>query len=228
MRRQTHTVSMITLGLVGILAIGCESATDPAGAEDVASADVVAPEPGALPLGAAYGEEAELCHRTNGRNGFRPIAVAAAAVDAHLGHGDVRVGDPVPGRPGMIFDGDCEPVQSRTTTAVSGRWTGTVYYLSRFTVSAAGGPVDASLTVTGFEGEMRIALLGYNPAAPVSTCSTEWLAIPTPIGPGMETPTISARWDDIPAGTYCLNVVTTTPVPPYPEPYSWTGTVTYP
>jgi hypothetical protein len=28
--------------------------------------------------------------------------------------------------------------------------------------------------------------------------------------------------------TYCVNVVTTATVPPYPAPYSWTGTVTHP
>lgn len=54
-----------------------------------------------------------VCHRTKGANGFVLISVAAASVEAHLQHGDGRVGDPVPGQPGMVFGADCVPIAAQ-------------------------------------------------------------------------------------------------------------------
>lgn len=224
MRHFTHLLAAIT---VSGLALACESAVGPSGGEGLPTVEPEELEFVNLDSAEEIGVTVDICHRTNGKSAFRLITVAEAAVDAHTAHGDGRVGDPVPGRPGMEFNQDCEPVLSRTTVTATGRWTGSTYFLSKFTVSSE-GPVDAIATVSGFTGQMRLALLGYNPNAPVSTCSTAWLSIPVPIGPTMQTPTISAQWDEIPAGTYCLNVVTAAPVPPYPEPYSWTATITYP
>lgn len=224
MRHFTHLLIAFT---VSALALGCESAVGPPDGETMPTVESEDLEIVSLEPAREVGATVDICHRTNGKSAFRLITVAEFAVDAHTAHGDGRVGDPVPGRPGMEFNEDCEPVLSRTTITVTGRWDGSTYFLTKFTVSSE-GPVDATVTVNGFTGQMRLALLGYNPDAPVSTCSTAWLSIPVPIGPTMQTPTISAQWDAIPPGTYCLNVVTALPVPPYPAPYSWTGTVTYP
>ena len=148
-------------------------------------------------------------------------------MDAHLAHGDGLPGLAVPGQPGTQFDDSCNAVTARHTITVSGSWDGNAsfFFSGLFTVSSE-GPVDANATVTGFSGEMRLALLGFDASS--GTCSTIWLPEPLPAGPGMNTPTITAHWDLVPAGTYCLNVVQTAPVPPWPGPYSWTATITYP
>jgi hypothetical protein len=52
----------------------------------------------------------DICHRTSGAPAFVPMSVAAAAVEAHIAHGDAPVGHPVPDQPGMKFAADCTPV----------------------------------------------------------------------------------------------------------------------
>jgi len=51
----------------------------------------------------------EICHRTSGTTAFILISIAPSAVDAHLAHGDGRIGEPLPGQPGMRFGPDCQP-----------------------------------------------------------------------------------------------------------------------
>jgi len=172
-------------------------------------------------------KKVEICHRTQGLTTFLVILVAEPSVDSHLAHGDGLIGEAVPGQPGLVFNSDCEPIPSRRVITVSGQWTGTRYvFYGLFTV-AYRGPVDAVATVNGYSGLLRLGLLGYKPGEP-SSCSTYWLPEPIPSGPSMETPTITAHWDEVPPGTYCLNVVSGVPVPPYPPPYSWTVTISYP
>ena len=169
----------------------------------------------------------DVCHRTQGTRDFILIAVAEPAVEAHLAHGDGLIGEAVAGQPGMEFNSNCEPVLSRRVVTVTGTWDGTSYHFSGLFTVAYEGPVDAVATVTGHTGLMRLGLLGYKAGEP-SSCSTYWLPEPIPPGPSMNTPTITGHFDDVPPGTYCLNVVKGTTVPPYPPPYSWTATITYP
>ncbi len=61
-----------------------------------------------------------LCHRTEGSSGFVPIEIAATAVDAHLAHGDVRVGGAVPGQPGSIMSADCTSMATTPVTITFG------------------------------------------------------------------------------------------------------------
>ena len=58
----------------------------------------------------------DICHRTKGTKAFVAISVAASALEAHVAHGDVPVGDPVPGSPGMIFGPLCTPVAGQNAT----------------------------------------------------------------------------------------------------------------
>jgi hypothetical protein len=110
-----------------------------------------------------------------------------------------------------------------------GTWNGSVYLFNGTFAVTTAGPVDATATVTGSADPMRLALLGYNATSTTgSACSTIWLSAPLPFGPTMTPPTITAHWDSIPAGAYCLNAVGVTAVPPYPPPYSWTVTITHP
>ena len=122
---------------------------------------------------------------------------------------------------------DCDAGAPRATLDTSGRWDGTNRYefADLFTVGSV-GPVDATTTVTGFTGSMYLALLGFDPAT--GMCREEFTPTPIPRGPVMETPTITAHWDAVPVGTYCLNVVGAAPAPPYPPAYTWTATITYP
>jgi hypothetical protein len=77
----------------------------------------VAAGAGTAPVSARQGHgetrgqtQVDICHRTEGVNDFVLLSVASSAVDAHSRHGDARVGQPVPGRPGMIFGIDCTPL----------------------------------------------------------------------------------------------------------------------
>ena len=47
-----------------------------------------------------------LCH-AEGNGSYHQIDVSESAEDAHRAHGDAEIGEPVPGRPFMIFDANC-------------------------------------------------------------------------------------------------------------------------
>lgn len=84
-----------------------------------------------------------ICHRTESTTGFMVISVAAAALDAHLAHGDGRPGAPVPDQPDRTFGSDC---QISSATSVTIGFTGLVsngalfstYAESGFTISVTG------------------------------------------------------------------------------------------
>jgi hypothetical protein len=63
--------------------------------------------PSTLAVKATAQTKVDVCHRTEGTNNFVLITIAAPSVEAHLNHGDGRVGDPVPGQPGTVFDANC-------------------------------------------------------------------------------------------------------------------------
>ena len=217
----------ILLSMIGLVATAaCGSGASPAAPMNDASslsAFTAATANSAGIVGEQGKTKSSVCHRTEGTEPFILIAVAPSAVEAHVAHGDGLVGGPVPGTPGMQFDAACQPVTTRRTITVTGLWNGTSYlFFGLFTVTSA-GPVDATATVAGFTGSMHLALLGFNN----NICSTFNLPAPLANGPEMNAPTISAHWDTVPPGTYCLNVVPTATVPP-PPPYSWTATITYP
>ncbi len=62
----------------------------------------------ALPSRAEQPEVVTLCH-VDGSGTFRALTTpkGGSSIAAHLGHGDGRPGDEVPGQPGMFFDADC-------------------------------------------------------------------------------------------------------------------------
>lgn len=172
-----------------------------------------------------------LCHRT-GEGEYVQINVADRAVPAHLRHGDGVPGDPVPGEPGMEFAADCRPVLARQATTVTGTWNGTSSSFSGLFTVTKTGPVDATAIVSDADPAwpLRLVLLGYNPVGtnPPGTCSTLWLPTELSPGPAANPPTITAQWDAVAPGTYCLNVASAVPVPPYPAPFSWTATIMHP
>ena len=54
------------------------------------------------------GPKVQLCHRT-GNGGTNPSAIEVSinAEPAHRAHGDGKIGEAVPGRPGTVFDAGC-------------------------------------------------------------------------------------------------------------------------
>jgi hypothetical protein len=223
--RSVRWPGAILVVLLALTTGGCDDWRDPVGPE----AEVSALSSDLARLGR---ERVTVCHRTGDTGPYLPITVADGAVSAHLGHGDGLVGDPVPGEPGMQFDADCRPVVSRQVGSLEGRWDGTSYWFEGLFTVASTGPVDAVATISGADSTwpLRLALLGYSAGAPSppGSCSTNWLPTELPVGPTMYPPTVTAHWDAIPPGTYCLNVVSAQPVPPYPDPYTWSVTITYP
>jgi hypothetical protein len=216
-------VVLLGTALLSVLTMACGNTTSP-----------VAPAPaGRSPLAGASdstsnrpdGTKVQLCHRTGGANPFVPLTVAAAAVDAHIEHGDGRAGQPVPGMAGMTFNADCTFTPSRQVVTVTGTWNGTSYVFHQLLTVTSTGEVDATAVVSGFADPMRLVLLGYN--ASTNTCSSFFPGLPSP-GPVMSPPTITAHWDDVAVGSYCLNVVPGDAVSSHPAPYSWTATIMLP
>lgn len=211
-------------------ALPTSPAAQPSAAPGGGSAPVASVDPSGGVSSAAKGK-VSLCHRSDGSRGYVPISVAEPAVSAHLAHGDVRVGDPVPGAAGMEFDASCQPVPSVSVLDTTGFFDGRIYWpVGQFTVTSTGS-VDATASVTsdyGLPASLRLALLGYNPQGGRDACSAGWLAAPIPLGPAMTPPALTARWANVPPGTYCLSVVNAAPVPPYPAPYSWSARITFP
>lgn len=79
--------------------------------------------------------------------------------------------------------------------------------------------------MSGFDDPMRLVLLGYNPST--NACTSLLPGLPM-TGPVMTSPNVTAHWEDVAVGTYCLNVVAAEALSSPPEPYSWTATITFP
>jgi hypothetical protein len=54
----------------------------------------------------APGPKVQLCHRT-GNGQYHLIEVSVTAEPAHRAHGDGKIGEAVPGNPGMVFGPGC-------------------------------------------------------------------------------------------------------------------------
>ena len=50
-----------------------------------------------------------ICH-SEGNGDYHLIDISDSAEAAHRAHGDAKVGEPVPGQPGKVFDSSCRPV----------------------------------------------------------------------------------------------------------------------
>jgi hypothetical protein len=112
---RSHCIGGLLLAATLVMAIGCgDGPTNPAAptgtpgplGDDRAAS--ITPEP--LAARATVQPKVSLCHRTEGTQAFVMLSVPASAVDAHRAHGDGRVGDAVPGRPGMTFGPGCSVV----------------------------------------------------------------------------------------------------------------------
>ena len=149
---------LLGTALLSVLTTSCGNTTNP-----------VAPAPAGPPSltdasdstsNRADGTKVQLCHRTGGANPFVPLTVAAAAVDAHIEHGDGRPGQPVPGMAGMTFNADCTFAPPRQVVTVTGTWDGSSYLFDQLLTVTSAGAVDATAVVSGFTDPMRLALLG--------------------------------------------------------------------
>ena len=210
------------LALLPLLTMACSSADNPTDPGNI--------NPATAPSASLAGSSAEartakvdICHRTDGTNTFIALSVAAPAVEPHVAHGDASPGQAVPGQPGMMFAADCTSTASVRVITVTGRWTGSSYLFDQLFTLAAAGTVDATATVTGITEPLRLALLTYSPVT--NTCGFTGTF---PVSAASTPPVLSGQWEEVPAGTYCLNVVLDRSTPPVPAPYQWTATISYP
>lgn len=128
-------------------------------------------------VGALGQSKDALCHRTEGTNGFVPITIADPAVDTHIAHGDMYVGDPVPGHTGMVFDGNCHPITPSVTYSFTG------YLSDDFGTLRAGTPFSGSFT--------------YNPVqtGTIQAVGTVYEIASASLSVGTESPNVDlARW----------------------------------
>lgn len=102
----SHILRLLSLTGALIVAVACENSVNSVAPTGVSS---VAAETSASSAGQ---DKIDICHRTQGRQQFMLLSVAASAVAAHMAHGDGRVGDPVPGAPGTTFGPDCSVVMA--------------------------------------------------------------------------------------------------------------------
>jgi hypothetical protein len=62
--------------------------------------------------GSAQQSQVEICH-LEGNGSYHLITISESNFSSHIAHGDGRVGDPVPGAPGFVFDDTCNLVSIR-------------------------------------------------------------------------------------------------------------------
>ena len=109
-----------SVGLLGLVtAMAIAMACGDSGVSNPAAPSATGPS-GISPTSAGDGEsllvslgqeKTTICHRHPQTGAFTPVSLPATVIDAHLAHGDGRVGDSVPGRDGTIFDEMCVPTQ---------------------------------------------------------------------------------------------------------------------
>ena len=95
--------SLLTVLIAAVSAfVGCD-ATSP----DVA--DGMTQDARLRPASPDGRSKADICHYAAGSDSYRLITVGAAALSAHLAHGDARPSDRVPTMRGYAFDESCRP-----------------------------------------------------------------------------------------------------------------------
>lgn len=154
---------VLLVAAFALLIAGCESRIDspvaPSATDSAASATIVPDATRASPVLASRGSgRIGICHRTEGANPFIPLAVAPSALDAHLAHGDGRIGHGVPGRPGTKFGSDCAPVPLVAVTITFSALSGSPN-LSPFTTH-----VDSGFSVSPASGSWVVLTTYGNPA----------------------------------------------------------------
>jgi hypothetical protein len=65
--------------------------------------------PSVVVLSDERSQKISICH-TEGTGDYHLIDISDSAEAAHRAHGDGKIGEPVPGQPGKIFDSSCRPV----------------------------------------------------------------------------------------------------------------------
>lgn len=166
MFRARPGASLLLGTAIAFLIAGCESRIDspvvPSAADTSASATIVpdASRPSAV-LASRVSGRIGICHRTEGANPLIPLAVAPSALDAHLAHGDGRIGHGVPGHPGTKFGRDCTPVPLVAVTITFSDLSGSVN-LSPFTTH-----VDSGFSVSPASGSWVVLTTYGNPAPSV-------------------------------------------------------------
>ena len=109
LHHRTHfTVPVLLFASALILAVACENGVNSLAPTSASSVPAVT---GAYSLSQG---KIDICHRTQDGQKFVLVSVAESALDAHMAHGDGRVGDLVPGAPGRRFGPDCSAVMTST------------------------------------------------------------------------------------------------------------------
>jgi hypothetical protein len=136
---------------------GVDSPAAPSGTA-VSSVDATTSSAASAPPAERLAAQAltDICHRSAGSNAFIAMSVAAAALGAHLAHGDAQVGSAVPGQTGMVLGPGCVPVTTGRATITFAdlpvnEAPFSSYTESGFTVSAVDGAWEA-LTTYGLPG----------------------------------------------------------------------------
>ena len=175
----------------------------------------------------------DICHRTQGSQKFMLLSVAASALDAHLAHGDGRVGDPVPGAPGSQFGPNCSAVMASRViysnfgpgmtfdTDATHSWTingflspgvGQQAIAQRFVPAATATFGGAQVALTLFSGTASVAVFLQADSSGLPGAVIEQMSVSGLTGvPSVFTAT-SALFPQLQAGTaYWLTVVAGAP-----------------
>ena len=160
--RASRLVGAVVLSSIAIS--GCSGDMNPvAPAVNSASGPFVAGSAGALPHRASDNGKLAVCHRTQRTNGFVLISIAAAALDAHLAHGDGRPGESVPGQPDRTFASGCE-VSASSSTRVTIGFGGLAGNAGAFSTYAESGFTVSVTGPSSFTRDWEVATSYGNPA----------------------------------------------------------------
>jgi len=128
-----------------------------------------------------------------------------------------------------VFKTSLAPISdARVTDVISGRWNGSSYVFDQTTAVLAAGPVDVTADISPSQQSFTFHIIILPFSSSKNGCNTANGPFSYVSG-DMNAPYLTAHFDSVQPGTYCVGVGIATPNGTLSQaPYTWNGTVVHP